>query len=310
MNIYSFEFGTQRVNWYFNEYKNMNFLATRSRRFPGAQTFVRLDSALSEEIVVIRNGSWHKPAILLPEEYHLINHNETMNVQLLLNNPAVKQYALAFVIIDSDEYRMVNYDLALDTTSEDLPDDVSFPEIRKVCIGEKTQAAIFQFRINQELDQVVPLIMYNKIDKKYEYWSVYVSKDSLHCNEMEGDDVKEALKEWEKYDIKNGRREKFFRMEIFQPVTKYFVTKESKYDEMIKVLEPFTSGAKHRKFLAIPDSEIKYTEKVLDMVRNLQDGKRNATTFYGFNPNIPDRLRDKAPLYNFIMSETGKVTGI
>lgn len=310
MNIYSFEFGTAAVNWFVNEWKNMNFIATRSRRFQGNLTFMRIDQALTEEIVSIRKGTYHSPAIVLPEEYKLINHNETMNVQLVLNNPSKDKYAIAIIIIDKDFYRMVDYHLGVDVADESGIADVAYPEVKKVCIGDTTQAAIIQFKINQEPGQIVPMILFNKLSKEYEYYNIYTYNEKLYCNRMTGDDVDAALAAWEESDAKSGRKDKYFNMTIFQPVTKYFVTTESKYDEMVELLSKFPSGAKHRKFLAIPDREVKYTDRVLDMLKDLQEGKSCATTFYGFTPKMNDRQRKNAPAYNFIMDETGKVTGI
>ena len=75
MDIYSFEFGSKPVEWFYNEFKDMKFIGTSSRRFKSNRNFLRLDNSISQDDIQFFNGTYYAPAIKIKGDLYLTELN-------------------------------------------------------------------------------------------------------------------------------------------------------------------------------------------------------------------------------------------
>lgn len=298
MDIYSFEFGVKPVEYFTQEFKELHFIGTSSRPFPQNRNLIRIEPELTDEKVHFKSSTYYDPAIVLDGRWRLINHNENLNTQLLESDKDNVEFALAIVIIDLDMFRLVGYRCG---TADDNEDALYVgPELKKATYTDRVEVGIIQFDLKNANDQLVDLIFYNHIMKKYEYYRVTVDNGKIHCINITSDIGSDVMDSWREEDIKRDRKRVHFKLEFNNPVTKYYVTTTTKAYELYNLLKSFGS-LKRRRVLIVTDTPT--VEEINGVVENNCDKKTKAITFYGVDTEVIEKsLKD---YYKLILDPTG-----
>lgn len=178
MKIYSFELGRKPVTWYYNEFKDMKFIGTASRRFKSNRNFLRIDNSIQKEDIKFTSGTYYSPAIDINVELYLKELNQEK--QLFVLNPSNRgeHTKIAFLVIDSDCYRLLTI-LAYNSAyynMDDVPENAGYnpPYIAKAVNSDDVKVAMIEFDDPKDENdiQVVSISVYNTQFKQYEYYII------------------------------------------------------------------------------------------------------------------------------------------
>lgn len=197
MDIYSFEFGSKPVEWFYNEFKDMKFIGTSSRRFKSNRNFLRLDNSISKDDITFFDGTYYAPAIKIKGDLYLKELNREN--QLFILNPSSRgeHSMLAFLVIDTKSYRLLSINAYNDifTHGEDPenPDNYGIPYIAKVANTDQNRIAMIEFDepINDDDIQIVSLCLYNVLFHAYEFYLISNYGNKLKLEEIKPDDIPE-----------------------------------------------------------------------------------------------------------------------
>ena len=293
MKIFSFEFTSKPINWYRNEFKDMVFLGTQSRRFPQNRNFIRFSDELLTPETEISNGTYYKPILDLSSNVYVKFNPKTADVILEKTEKEMdKEISIAIITIDKSHFRLIDW----------LLTDESHEIIKTVDTDENSIAVVKYTDVSINSNMV--LVLYNRLFKKYEYYTIRYKKDSLGnrsliCKDKTKAVGKEVMKEWEEHDkekLKTAISQFYtsFRFSLNKIPTKYVVCTPDDRDHLLNTLP-------------------KYIEVVLldEISDDTFDKGVKALTFYNIDA-VPDSLfdvLDKLKIrYYFILDETGKIT--
>lgn len=294
MKIYSFEFVNQPIKWYRNEFKDMVFLGTESRRFPQNRNFIRFDENILTPDVNIDQGSHYKPIIDIPDKniiVHMSRKTGDTSIDLFDGGSIQDDFDLAIITIDKTHYRLIDWYLS----------DLSH-EIIKVKDTESNDIAVVKLKDSGSKLEMV-LILYNKLFKQYEYFEIRYKKNengirTLICRDRTKQAGTKIMDEWKQFDLENSskglKHHAPFTYSINKFFTNYLVCKKEDIDEVCELVPEWVD--------IIPIDEI-----------NESSFMKGTKAFTSYNieyfTNSEFEMFEKIGIrYYFIMDSTGKIT--
>lgn len=293
MKIYSFEFVNSPIKWYRNEFKDMVFLGTESRRFPQNRNFIKFDENLLTSDVNIESGSYYKPIIDIPDRNIIVHMNpKTGDTSVdLFGGPKQDEFDLAIITIDKSHYRLIDWCLS----------DPSH-EIIKIKDTETNDIAVVKMKDSGGKLEMV-LILYNTLFKKYEYFEIRYKKNengirTLICRDRTKHAGADVMDEWKQFDLENSSKVLKYHVPFTYSInnffTNYLVCKEEDIDNACQLVPEWVN--------IIPIEGISET--------SFMKGTK-AFTIYNIDYFTDSELKmfEKIGIrYYFIMDATGKIT--
>lgn len=301
MKIYSFEFGSKPLNWYRNEFKDMVFLGTESRKFQQNRNFIKFDEELFTPDIEIKEGTWYNPIMEFPDKSvksHISTKTGDTSIELLENSEYYSNdFDLAIIVLDKSHFRLIDWCLINDSH-----------EIIKTRDSEYNDIAVVKLSDTGAKSEMV-LIVFNNIMKQYEYYEIRYKKNdegirTLICRNRTKQVGKEVMDDWKQHDIENTYRDTKervvlrhhspFRYQLHYFCTNYIICKDIDVD-IVKSI--------------VPDWVRIVPESILSEY-DFNTGTK-ALTFFNydvFSDELVKRFEKLGIRYYFIMDETGKIT--
>jgi hypothetical protein len=205
MKVYSFEFGSNAIDWYLNNYNEMNFIGTTSYKFPGNRNFIRVSERIPSESFSFEKGTYFSPAVTIEGPLYVrkspSNKNpNAMNVTLCESDSDETSH-LAIISVDYDCYKLIGYWLGSDQENgprAEIVKATNTPKFR-ICVVE------FDITPSDESTETFDVLLYNKLFRRYEYYRIYTTNNSLMCEDVTEDCSEDDLAELLKQTTKEAR---------------------------------------------------------------------------------------------------------